>query len=118
MSQLGQRGGIVADGVQEFPVPVRIVEAGAPEVRRRGHVESSSQVLVRGLLLGSDRLTLISRRQVQFEIDVGRLVALDFDMGETLREIGLTFRSGWVPTAVQLDFLQTLRGVARRHSEG
>jgi DNA-binding transcriptional LysR family regulator len=91
--------------------------AEAPEVHQRGHVESSSQVLVRGLLLGSDRLTLISRQQIQFEIDVGQLVALDFGMSETLREIGLTFRSGWIPTAVQLEFLETLRAVARRHSE-
>jgi DNA-binding transcriptional LysR family regulator len=85
--------------------------------RRQGHVESSSQVLVRGLLLGSDRLTLISRQQVQFELELGLLVALAFDPGDTLREIGLTFRSGWQPTAAQLDFLKTLRSVAARHSE-
>jgi len=91
--------------------------ADAPEAGLHGQVESSSQILVRGLLLGSDRLTLISRQQVQFEIDAGQLVALDFDMGDTLREIGLTFRKDWRPTAVQMDFLQTLRGAARHHAE-
>jgi len=74
-----------------------------------GLVESSSQILIRGLLMNSDRLTMISKHQVQFEIDMGKLMVLDFDIGEGLRDIGLTFRTDWQPTSVQQDFLTLLR---------
>ena len=91
--------------------------AGVPGGRRCGLIESSSQILVRGLLKGSGRLTLISRQQVQYEVDVGDLVILEFEIGDNLREIGLTFRSDWQPTRVQLEFLELLRWVAAGHSE-
>lgn len=83
---------------------------------RHGLIESSSQILIRGLLKGSDRLTLISRQQVQFEVDVGHLTILDFEIDD-LREIGLTFRRNWRPTEVQLAFLQRLRAVAAHYTE-
>ncbi|MCE1184970.1 MAG: LysR family transcriptional regulator [Rhodocyclales bacterium] len=86
--------------------------AGVPGGGRFGLIESSSQILVRGLLKGSERLTLISRQQVQYEVDMGDLVILDFELGDNLREIGLTFRSDWQPTRVQLEFLELLRWVA------
>lgn len=82
-----------------------------------GLVESSSQILIRGLLMNSDRLTMISKHQVQFEIDMGQLMVLDFNIGEGLREIGLTFRSDWQPTSVQQNFLSLLRIVSERYSE-
>jgi DNA-binding transcriptional LysR family regulator len=82
-----------------------------------GLVESSSQILMRGLLMNSDRLTLVSRQQVQFEVELGQLAIISFDLGDTLRDIGLTFREDWQPTDSQRDFLNILRTVARRHSE-
>lgn len=88
-----------------------------PEAWQAGLIESSSQILIRGLLGSSDRLTLISKQQVQFEVDVGQLIMLDIDIGDTLREIGVTFRNDWQPTAIQLSFLQLLRKVAARYSE-
>lgn len=88
-----------------------------PGRAQQGLVESSSQILIRGLLKNSDRLTLISRQQIQFEIDVGELAAVNFEMGNTLREIGLTSRSDWHPTANQSEFLDLLRQVAERHTE-
>lgn len=91
--------------------------SGHPQVGRFGLIESSSQVLIRGLLLGSDRLTLISTHQVQFEIESGCLVALDFDVGDTPREIGITTRRDWQPTAVQRAFLDQLRHVAERYAK-
>lgn len=83
-----------------------------------GLIETSSQILIRGLLRGSDRLSLLSRPQVQFEIEIGQLVALDFAIGDTLRDIGLTFRHTWQPTAIQQAFLDQLRQTAARHTEG
>ncbi len=74
-----------------------------------GIIESSSLVLVRGLLLNSDRLTLISRHQIRHEEDVGLLTHLDVDLGPTERPIGLTFRRDWRPTATQEMFIDCVR---------
>jgi len=81
----------------------------------RGLIESSSQILVRGLLMGSDRLTLISTEQVQFEIDLGLLCKLNFVVGDPVRRIGITTRTDWHPSAVQLAFCEKLRAVAARY---
>ena len=81
-------------------------DAGA---RPRSIVESSSLVLIRGILLESDRLTILSARQARFEIDQGLLEILPFDTSRTARAIGLTLRSGWRPTEIQARFLDMLR---------
>ncbi|NYZ17470.1 LysR family transcriptional regulator [Azospirillum sp. RWY-5-1] len=82
--------------------------------RPRGLVETSSQILVRGLLLGSDRLTLISAHQIRHEHELGLLVILPVDLGGTERPIGLTVRRGWHPTATQERFLALLREAGRQ----
>lgn len=72
-------------------------------------VETSSLILIRGLLIGSDRLTIISRHQVAREIADGVLVELDFPLAGSERQIGITTRSGWSPTATQSLFVRMLR---------
>lgn len=84
--------------------------AGRPP---RGLVETSSQILVRGLLLGSDRLTFISAHQIRHEHELGLLVVLPVDLAGTERPIGLTMRRGWRPTATQKRFLDFLREAGR-----
>lgn len=86
--------------------------AAHPEVAEHGLIESSSQILIRGLLRNSHRLTLISTQQVRLEIELGLLACIDHALGPTLREIGLATRSGWRPTVIQHDFLDCLRGAA------
>lgn len=76
-------------------------------------IESSSLILIRGLLLGSDRLTIMSAQQMQHEEDLGLLQRLDFDMGDTSREIGITMRNDWLPTATQSIFIDLLRDIGR-----
>jgi LysR family transcriptional regulator of gallate degradation len=78
-----------------------------------GLVESSSIVLICGLLLESDRLTLISRHQILREQAQGLLITLPYDMSGTLRPIGLTTRRNWRPTATQSRFLDLVRETAR-----
>lgn len=78
-----------------------------------GLVETSSLVLIRELLMGSDRLTLISRHQIRHEQDLGLLVPLSFPMPQTDRPIGLTLRREWRPTATQQRFLTLLRRAGR-----
>jgi DNA-binding transcriptional LysR family regulator len=78
-----------------------------------GLVESSSIVLICGLLLESDRLTLISRHQVLREQAQGLLTTLPYDMSRTRRPIGLTTRRNWRPTATQSRFRELVREAAR-----
>ena len=75
-------------------------------------VESASLILMRELVSQSDHLGFISGRQARAEIDRALVVALDFDLSHTRRPIGLTKRSGWLPTAAQKDFITILQALA------
>jgi len=82
-----------------------------------GLVESSSFVLIRSLLLQSDRLTMISAHQVRLEAEHGLLTALRFDLGNTARPIGITARRNWRPTATQQLFVDLLKSGNSNYSE-
>ncbi len=77
-------------------------------------VEASSLVLVRGLLAGSDRLAILSAHQMHHVEQLGLLCRLDFDMRGTHRDIGITLRENWQPTATQSLFLTLLREAGNR----
>ncbi len=77
-------------------------------------IESSSLVLVRGLLLESDRLTLISTHQIRHEQEFGLLAPVPVDMPPILRPIGLTLRRDWRPTPTQRQFLGCLQEAGRQ----
>jgi len=125
---LGRRPAITVPDLAGYPwvVPTR----GPPTRERfdalfrnarvdppKGLVESSSLVLIRGLLLGSDRLTLVSAHQVEPELRQGTLQRLPIDLGDTPRPIGTTVRRDWHPTATQSLFLDLLRDASRRAAE-
>jgi LysR family transcriptional regulator of gallate degradation len=74
-----------------------------------GLIETSSLVLLRGLLAGSDRLALMSARQARIELDQGLLALAPFTVPIGARRIGLTFRRGWRPTPTQALLLDLLR---------
>ncbi len=80
-------------------------------------IESSSLVLIRGLLLESDRLTVISSHQVLYEKQFGHLVTLPVDLSHTNRPIGLTLRRDWEPTEMQSVFLTILRNRAKAYQD-
>jgi len=82
-----------------------------------GLVESSSFVLIRALLLESDRLTMISAHQVRLEAEQGLLTTLRYDLSGTTRPIGLTARRNWRPTTTQQLFLDFLRSAEDNYSE-
>ncbi len=77
-------------------------------------IEASSLVLIRGLLSTSDRLTIMSAHQMHHEEEQGLLCRLDFDMSTTSRDIGITMRQNWRPTATQTLFLDHLREASAR----
>ncbi|KAB2914276.1 MAG: LysR family transcriptional regulator [Hyphomicrobiaceae bacterium] len=74
-----------------------------------GLIETSSLAMVRGLLCGSDRLTIISAHQIMHEQRQGLLVQLPLNLPGSVRQIGLTVRRGWRPTATQKELLGHLR---------
>jgi len=80
--------------------------------RPEAPIQCASVALIRGLLVRSDFLTLLSKDQVSAEIDAGTLVAIASCVPDTKRTIGAIHRRDWFPTKVQLSFLGCLRLVA------
>jgi LysR family transcriptional regulator, regulator for genes of the gallate degradation pathway len=79
-------------------------------------IECNSLVAARALLMGSDRLLMLSRHQVQYELQAGHLVTLEHPMGDITRPIGLTVRVDWHPTRLQDVLLDQLRTEAKRYA--
>lgn len=85
--------------------------AGA--ARPQAPVQCSSVTAIRGLLMQSDFLTLLSRAQVTAELDSGLLTSIPSAIPDTLRTIGTITRRDWFPTALQQRFLALLRQAAQ-----
>lgn len=71
-------------------------------------VETTSHILTREVLLGSDRLTLVSRHQLEHEIQAGQLAVMPYALSHTRRSIGFMLRRDWKPTASQQKFIDIL----------
>ena len=78
-----------------------------------GLIECNSLVAARGMLLGSDRIMLLSAHQVHHELASGQLATLAHPFGAVTRTIGLTLRRDWQPTTAQSALLDRLRQDAR-----
>ncbi len=74
-------------------------------------IECNSVAAARGLLLESDRVTLLSPHQVHYEIAAGLLRALPHPKGPVTRMIAITRRSDWAPTRAQKRLVEHLHGV-------
>ena len=80
-------------------------------------VETSSLVLLRGLLLESDRVSARPRHQIMYEENSGLLTTLPVDLPETCLPIGLITRARSVRAPAVETFIQELRKVAQQFSE-
>lgn len=76
-------------------------------------VECGSVMVIRGLVMESDLLTLLSSDQIAVELAAGMLVRIDCDLPLGLRTIGLTTRQGWMPTLAQRQLTSLLHIAAR-----
>lgn len=74
-----------------------------------GLIECNSLVAARALLQASDRIMLLSTRQVMADVAAGALATLPHPFGRVVRTIGVTTRVGWQPTVSQQEFLHLLR---------
>lgn len=85
--------------------------AGVP--RPEAPIHCGSVALIRGVLVQSDFLTLLSRNQVSGEIDSGSLTQIRSCIPDTMRAIGAITRRDWHPTELQKYFIILLRKTAR-----
>lgn len=76
-------------------------------------VECGSVMTIRGLLLASDCLTLLSPAQVAMEVESGLLVAVETPRMAMARSIGVTTRHGWRPTQLQARLIASLHDAAK-----
>lgn len=120
---LAGRRNLTLDDTFAYPwiAPPRDTPAGAYLFRTLGigsmpqtpvRVVTSSMVLIRGMLARGDYLTILSPRQAAVEIEQGLMVPLDIPLPGSSRPIGLTTRTGWMPTPTQARFLDLLRAAA------
>lgn len=82
----------------------------------RASIETSSLVLTRAIILESNRLSMLSRRQIAIEEAEGLLTCVPVarDVRERLgtRTIGITMRENWLPSRLQSSFLEHIRVAA------
>lgn len=84
--------------------------------RPRIVAETSSLAVMTAILRESDCLTLMSRAQAMDEFQSGGASILPVNLHAAERVVGVTTRSGWLPTRVQRRFLALLRQECRQVS--
>lgn len=77
----------------------------------RNVIETSSVIMLREILRGSDHLGGVSRMQAETESEAQALVILPVEVPGSLRPIGITTRAGWEPTGAQSALLDILRAL-------
>ena len=75
------------------------------------HLETSSPTLIRAFLLSSNTITLMTRSEVQFDLDLGNLVSLPCPFLKNVLLKGVTTRSDWLPTNAHSAFINCLREI-------
>lgn len=71
-------------------------------------VECGSVMVIRGLVMQSDLLTLLSPDQITMEIETQMLVRIAAELPSRTRTIGISTRTGWRPTRGQQRLIELL----------
>ncbi|MEM9879199.1 MAG: LysR substrate-binding domain-containing protein [Pseudomonadota bacterium] len=77
-------------------------------------INCGSVMTIRQILMETDFLTVLSPVQVAAELDIGSLVKIADLPQANRREIGMTTRVDWRPTAMQTAFLTILQNTSKR----
>lgn len=77
-------------------------------------VETGDLAIVRGLLLRTDMVAVLSAQQVHYELQTDQLAVLDAVLEGTERQIGLTMRASGEPSPAAQKLLEAIRTVTRR----
>lgn len=91
---------------ETFDAVAGIFPPGRPA---RQSVETGSLNVIRGVLLKSDHLALLSTHQIRYDLEAGFLAVVDCALPPSRRPVGLTRRRHWLPTRLQSEFLAALR---------
>lgn len=75
------------------------------------NIETSSLTMSKVLLQSSDTITLLTRSEVQLDLDLGILVDLPCPFLDDILPKGITTRADWLPTAAHEAFLGCLREI-------
>jgi LysR family transcriptional regulator of gallate degradation len=78
----------------------------------RSTIQTSSTNLTRAILTETDCVSLVSRFESQVEQEMGLLTVLPFVVPHPARQVQVTTRADWLPTAVQARFLTALHDQA------
>lgn len=71
-------------------------------------IETGDHALIRGLLLTSDLLAIVSRSQMQHELQQGDIVKLPIKLPDTSRKIGISYRKQAILTRASQIFLDQI----------
>ena len=74
--------------------------------------------VIRGLLMRSPMLAIVSERQLEYEIASGELRRLPLQLHDTHRAIGLIYRSHGLHSPAALSLIETIRQVAGELNAG
>jgi DNA-binding transcriptional LysR family regulator len=75
-------------------------------------VECGSVMVIRGLIMQSDLLTILSPDQIAMEIETAMLVKISGPPPPRVRTIGISTRTGWRPTRAQQRLVDLLHRAA------
>jgi LysR family transcriptional regulator of gallate degradation len=87
-------------------------EALFPGQKPAAPIECGSVMVIRGVLIDSDFLTLLSPDQVALEVERGLLTQIGGRLDHSLRTIGVTTRERWHGSVAQMRFLAILSDVS------
>lgn len=76
-------------------------------------VETGDMAIIRGMLMRSDMLAVVSAHQLEYEIASGELQALALALPDTMRPIGLIYRSNGLPSPAAEKLMELIREVTR-----
>lgn len=82
----------------------------------RFNLETSSLTMSKALLLSSDTITLLTRSEVQLDLELGILADLSCPFLDDVLPKGVTTRSDWLPTVAHDAFLGHLREITGKTS--
>lgn len=77
-------------------------------------IDCGSVMVLRGMLMEGDYLTLLSPEQIGVELGTGMLALVGPPLDDHVRTIGVTSRVDWRPTATQERFIAALRDQGSR----
>jgi LysR family transcriptional regulator of gallate degradation len=81
-------------------------------------VETGDMAIIRGLLMRSDMLAIVSEHQLEYEMASGELQRLSFQLKDTQRPIGLIYRTTGLHSPAAQALIEKIREVAHEVQRG